>query len=209
VARKGKQDTPNPEDNPSYEDELEAYEGIMFDGLTEEDIKAIFPPGNPGELKVTAEEWKSDWAAGVQAMSDRWKRRTVGTRKDVIKLGAEAEPKYRSKTTEAIRLESRRKALERTTTDEWREMVRVTDPTEYATGATKRSGKFGKKVDLQYDLRVYAKSKMDAMPEETDPQREKKMLAARRTNITIGKFIKGIIDAATARREIDAATAAV
>jgi len=208
VGKSKKSKTPQDSPNPSLDDELAVYEGVMIDDLTLEDIKVLFPPGNPGELKVTAEEWDADWAAGVEAMADRWKRRTVGTRKDVIKLGAAAEPKYKNKVQEAIRLESRRKALERTDTEAWRDMIEATDATEYATGATKRRAKFRRKIDLQYDLRVYAKTRMDAMPEETDPQRERKMLAARRTNIIIGKFIKGIIDAATARRDIDAATAA-
>ena len=189
--------------DPQVEEELKAYQGVMIDDMTPEDIKALFPPGNPGELKVTEEEWGKDWQEGVEDNADRWKRRTVGTKKDVIKLGAEAEPKYKDKVETAIKLESRKKALEKTSTEEWREIVNKTDEGEYSSGATKRRAKMDRKIALQYDLRVYAKGKMDEMPEATDAQREKKMIAARRTNIAIGQFIKGIIDAAACKKAID------
>jgi len=188
------------------EQSLAALKDVYIDDLTMDELSIIFPRGNPAELKVTLEEWVSDWAAGVEAMADRWKRRTVGTRKDVIKLGALAEPKFKSKMQEALRLESRRKALEKTSTEEWRDMVEVTDAGDYSTGATKRQPKFRRKTELQYPMREYAKARIDAMPEETDAQRERRLVAAKRTNVIIGNFMKGIIDAATCRREIDAQT---
>ena len=181
--------------------------GKFIDELTREEILQIFPQGNPGELKVDETTWKSDWSEGVTATGDRWKRRTTGTKKDIVALAIKAEPKYKQKMEDVIKNESRAKALGRTNTAEVLAAVAATDATEFVTGATKRASKFGKKISAQYPLRVYAKTKMDAMPEGTDAQREKKMIAARRTNIAIGLFLKGVKTDSETRAAIDAACA--
>jgi len=157
-------------------------------------------------VKVTAEEWREDWKAGVDAMKERWKKRTVGTRKDVVKLAIAAEPKFKDKMETALKEERRAKALKKIDTEFWRDMVEVTDATEYSEGALKRGDKFGMRIDEMYELRNYAALRIKAMPEATDPQREKRMLAARKTNLIIGAFMKGVITAAEARTKIDEVT---
>ncbi len=81
----------------------------------------------------------------------------------------------------------------------------ATPASTYSEGATRRLPKFQKKLGLQYPLREYAKTKMDAMPEETSGQRDKKLVAAKYTNLAIGAFLKGVTDVGTCRSAIDAA----
>jgi hypothetical protein len=182
-----------------------ARPGKFIDDLTREEILKMFPQGNPGELKVDETTWKTDWKEGVEATGERWKRRTAGTKKDIVALAIKAEPKYKQKMEDVIKNESRAKALGRTNTAAVLAAVEATSASEFVTGATKRAGKFGTKISAQYPLRVYAKTKMDAMPEGTDAQREKKMIAARRTNIAIGLFLKGVKTDSETRAAIDAA----
>jgi hypothetical protein len=158
-----------------------------------------------GILKVTAEEWKGDWAAGVANNADRWKRRTEGTKKDVVALAIAAEPKYQDKMKQVLANQSRAKALKQTSTAEVLAAVAATPSSAYSEGASRRAPKFGRKIDTQYPLREYAKKDLDAMPQDTDSQREKKMIAAKRTNQAIGLFLKGVIDIGTCRTQIDAA----
>jgi len=184
----------------------EATATKTVDQMTPEELHEFFGVQPEGILKVTAEEWKADWSAGVTANADRWKKRTEGTKKDIIGLSIAAEGKYADKTKKAIDSGARAKALKQTSTAEVLAAVVATPASTYADGATKRAPKFGKRIDIQYPLREYAKQQIDKMPQDTDAQREKKMLAARRTNLAIGQFLGGIIDVGACRTAIDAAT---
>jgi len=172
-----------------------------------------FPdPDPPEEVAVgprllTPEEWEKDWAEGITAMAERWKRRVSRPKKDPIKAGIAAEDKYADRLREAIAEKRRAKKLEKVGFEGWAEMVAATEAREFSEGALKRRPKFRKITDALQALRLYMVSKLDAMPTATDAQRERKLLAARKCQLIIGRFAKGVITDAEARREIDTATA--
>jgi len=184
----------------------DAIETKTLDELTTEEVEQFLGVQQEGILKVTATEWKDDWSKGVTDNAERWKKRTTGTKKDIVGLAIAAEPKYAEKTKKAIELGSRAKALARTNTAEVIAQVQATPASAYSDGATLRANKFGRRIDAQYPLREYAVKRMNAMKEGTDAEREKKMIASKRCNVIIGQALKGIIDIGTARTQIDKET---
>jgi len=167
------------------------------------------PPEERAEIGpriISPEDWVADWEVGAKAKARKWKRRTLRPKKDPIKEGIAAEGKYADKMRRALEEERRAKGLKAWTFEEWGETVVATKPEDYSRGVTRKRYKMRKKIEIQYDLRVYAAKKLDAMPVDTAEQRERKMVAAKRTNEIIGLYIKGVITDAEARRRIDEET---
>jgi len=160
-----------------------------------------------GPRLLTPEDWSDDWAAGVKAMRDRWKKRVLKPKKDPVAEAIKNEGKWRDRLEEAIREGRFAKKLRKVGFEGWANMVAVTEAREYEDGATKRKAKFlGITKELQ-SIRLYAVQKLDAMPTVTDTDRERKLLAARKVQLIIGAFSKGVITEAEARGKIDAVTA--
>jgi hypothetical protein len=180
----------------------DSTEKRTVDQMTPEELHGFFGVSPEGILKVTEAEWSGDYAQGVTNNADRWKRRTENTKKDIVALAIAAEGKYQTKMKEVIANSTRAKALKQVSTAEVIAAVVATPASTYAEGATKRLPKFNKKLALQYPLREYAKQQLDAMAQDTSAQRDKKLVAAKYTNLAIGKFLKGGSDVGTCRTEI-------
>jgi len=173
-------------------------------------------PDDPPEEKfeigpriIEPDLWVEDWETGVKVKARKWKQRALRPKKGPITAGKSdlAEAKYADVMRTVIDQERRRKGLEPWTDEEWGETIVVTRPEEYVQGATKKRYKMEKKIDAQYALRVYAATKLDAMPVATAAERDAKMLANLHCMRIIGEFMKGVITEAEARSRIDAATA--
>jgi len=181
---------------------------------THKSISNPDPPQIPeryalGPRIISVEDWVADWQTGIRAKMIKWKARALSPKKPPITRGIAAEGKYKDKMEIVLAQERRKKGLQRWTDEEWGETIVKTRPEDYRDGALKKAYKMNRKIALQYDLRVYAAEKLDAMPVDTVEQRERKLVAAKRTNEIVGLFIKGIITAAEARSRIDAETAPV
>jgi len=161
-----------------------------------------------GPIIVSPEEWVEDWLTGVEAKARKWKRKALRPSAPPITRGksAAAEAKFKDKMSKVLEQQRRRKGLEKWTDEEWGERIAETMPEDYTRGARRKRYKMHKKIELQHELRGYAKQKLRAMPVATAEQRERKLIAAKRTNEIIGLFIKGVIDATEARRRIDTET---
>jgi len=173
--------------------------------VTPEELHEILGVAPEGVLKVSEAELVDDYAAGVSNNAERWKKRTAGTRKDIIGLSIAAEGKYQNKMKDVIANSTRAKALKGTSTAEVIAAVNATPASTYSDGAAARLPKLRKKWALMYPLREYAKQQLDLMPQDTDAQREKKMIAAKRTNQAVGQFMKGVTDVSACRTAIGAA----
>jgi hypothetical protein len=180
-------------------------DGNLVYEVTPEDLHTFLGVEPEGILKVTEDDWNKDWAAGVTNNAERWKKRTSGTKKDIVALAIAAEGKYVNSMKEVIANGTRAKALKGTNTAEVLAAVANTPAATYSDGALARAPKMAKKLALQYPLREFAKQQLDLMPQDTDAQREKKMISAKRTNQAIGQFLKGVSDIGACRTAITAA----
>lgn len=183
----------------------ETTEPKMVYDLTPEELHIFLGVEPEGILKVSEAEWGDDYNTGVINNAERWKKRTAGTRKDIVGLSIAAEGKYQDKMKQVLANRTREKALRGTSTAEVIAAVNATPASTYSDGATARLPKFRKKLALQYPLREFAKQQLDLMPQDTDSQREKKMVSAKRTNQAIGQFLKGVTDISACRTAISAA----
>jgi len=168
------------------------------------------PPEEKAEIGpriVEPDVGVEDWATGIRAKARKWKERTLRPKKDPIKSGIEAEPKFADKIKKVAELGLRKKALEKWTFDEWGATVAATRPEDFESGALKKRYKMARKIKAQYDARVYAATKLDAMPVATDADREAKMTANLRIMRKLKEFMAGIIGLDEFKRFVDEQTA--
>jgi len=169
------------------------------------EVKSAAKPPNP----ITITEGVIDsatWAGlivkrGADA-AEYWKKRTLSPSKDPIKAGIDAEAYYASQTKAAIDSQARMKALQKTNLTEYGEIVEATPPSAYADGLTRKTVKINTKIGKLQPLVEGLRKAIAAMPETTDGEREKKMIAARRGMKLVGKVMKGVLGPESIAKEL-------
>ena len=123
---------------------------------------------------------------------DEWAKRQINTLKavgrtnylegikspkaDPIQRGIETEAKYAEATRKAIDEERRKKGLEKTSMAEWYTYSANIGADKLVDGVVKRKAKVDKFVTAFQPLLVSHLGKIDALAEETDSDRENRML---------------------------------
>lgn len=123
---------------------------------------------------------------------DAWAKRQIDTLKSVgrtnylqgiktpkadpIQRGIETEAKYAEATRKAIENESRKKGLEKTSMAEWYQYSVNIGADKLVDGVVKREAKVKKFITAYQPLLVTHLGKIDALAEETDSDRENRML---------------------------------
>jgi hypothetical protein len=160
------------------------------------EVASAARPPNP----VTVTEGVLDpttWAGLIvsrgSAAAEYWKKKTLTPKKDPIKAGIDAEAYYASQTKKSIESGARKKALEKTNLTEWGEDVEATPASKYGDALTNKSAKIARKIGKLQPLVEGLRKAIAAMPETTDPEREKKMIAARRGMKLVGQVMKGVV----------------
>jgi len=97
-------------------------------------------------------------------------------KKDPIAAGIAAEDKYANKVKKAIDERSRAKGLEGSSMAEWNMYSETIGRGRLVEGVTKREAKVGDFVQKFQPLLADHVSKVDALPDATDGERENKML---------------------------------
>jgi len=169
------------------------------------EVKSAAKPPNP----ITITEGVIDpvtWAGlivkrGSEA-ADYWKDRTLHPSKDPIKAGIDAEAFYVSQTKAALDSGARKHALEKTNLTEYGEIVEATPASAYGDGITRKKAKIENKIGKLQPLVEGLRKAIAAMPETTDGEREKKMIAARRGMKLVGKVMKGVLGPESISKEL-------
>ncbi len=121
-----------------------------------------------------------------------WKKRQIETLKavgrtnylqgianpkaDPIARGIETEEKWAVETRKAIENESRRKGLEKTDMAEWYKYSSEIGADKLVDGVVKREAKVARFVQTFQPLLVSHLASIDALPEDSDTDRENRML---------------------------------
>jgi len=161
----------------------------------------------PNPITVTEGVLDPDtWAKLIvdrgSAAQDYWKDRTLHPSKDPIAAGIKAEKKFKDRMETVLKNEARKKGLEKTNLTEYGEDVDATPSTAYGDGLKNKSKKITRKISRLQPLVEGLRKAIAAMPEDTDPQREAKMRAARRGMILVGQAMKGIVGPADIEKAI-------
>jgi len=148
-----------------------------------------------------------DWITGVRAKRAKWKKRLTDKGAFVLERAKAAEDKWADKMRGAIEAKARLKALEKVTPEAYNAAVEATAPEDYSRGAERRLAKYKARIAEIRDMVNMIKNLIAKMPEATEDQRERKMLAARRCMIVVGQYRKGIITRTEAESKIREITA--
>jgi len=196
------------------EEERQKLAELMAKAEIVEDPPVDDPPeDDPPDVAVgprlrPREELQRDFAEGVRAKGARFIARISSPKKDPIKEGASdrAEERYASRMSEVLEQRRRQRKLGKMTFVDWANEVAKLRPEDWVGPTTRKADKWGKRWEELEAIRLYAVQKLDAMPVDTAEARKAKMSANLDCMRILGAFSKGVIDAATARSQIDAAT---
>jgi len=171
------------------------------------------PPEDPPEAEKASvgprlpetKDWVSYYLERAVAAKDHWKYKTLHPTTDPIAAGAtdDAEASFKNAMDEVTKTKSRQSALKKMKFEDFGASVELTAPEDYSKAVERKVHKMTAGIEAQHALRLYAVKALDAMPTATEDQRDKKLLAAKKMNIVIGRYLKGIITEATAKSDID------
>lgn len=151
--------------------------------------------GNPitlGARVLSPEEWADKQVKRASDAADAWLEHVQKPRRDPIKAALAASAKRANKIREALEQKKWDKAMAGVDEDLMFEIIRKRGAAAFRAGIEDRKAKVSARTkELQPMVTALAKS-IDAMPDATDADREKRLLAARRGMIEIGKKRRGI-----------------
>lgn len=135
--------------------------------------------GNPRTLAPRLPE-VADWAntqiTNTVNAAERWKKNTMTPRKDPIAEAKKAGPKWENAVKKAIADKNFEKGLAATDEEAMIDAIDKTDPSDFARAVQKREMKITHKLDRLRPLVVAHCQAIDALPTDTEAQREDKVI---------------------------------
>jgi len=149
------------------------------------------PKPNPAVVRriLSKEDWIRKQIDTLKAVGkDNYIIGIRNPKKDPIKAGIEAQARYEEQMKKKEVLERRKKALEKTNIDEWVAVAETLGADKLVDGVVARQFKVERFLDAYIPALEDHLRKIDAMPNVTDADREKKMIE----NLRGLKKLKGI-----------------
>lgn len=175
----------------SFAEDLDA----VLDDTGAAEVKDLTLPDNPvtvGTRVLDAEEWARRQLEGAAAAGSRWMYGVLHPRRNPVAAAMAANQKRKDRLAQAEKEEKWLRSMERVDVDEMYRTVEAVGEAGYTAGVANREGKIKKKVaELQPMVEALAK-RLDEMPQDTEAQREAKMIAAKRGMQEIGRRRRGI-----------------
>ena len=148
---------------------------------------------NPVTKKVIPpDKWTAKLINRAQAGAEDWYNNYLANVDFMLEAAKAAEDKWADKITTAIKEKRRLKSLEKISAGEIRDIVTRLGSGVFTTGIAAREAKIRKVVNELQPLVQSVSDAIRAMPDKTDADREKRLLAARRLMIEVGKKRRGI-----------------
>jgi len=146
--------------------------------------------GNPvtlGPRVITPEEWAGKLASRASAAAETWLANVKRPRKDPVDAAIKANEKRKDKLAEAEKNKKWEKAMTKVSHDEMYATIDKVGSSGYRSGVDARLGKITRVVKELQPMVATLADTIDKMPQNTDAQREARLLAARKGMIEIGK----------------------
>ena len=150
--------------------------------------------GNPitlGPRVKNADEWVDDMISGAEGRAGRWLKNSLAPKKDPKKAALAAKGKYESRMREALDNDHFGKGVNAYDEAAREEVIRTVGESGFKTGVRNHKAKAKAKIDKMRPMVAALATTIDAMPQDSDSDREARMLAARRGMIEIGKKMRG------------------
>ena len=151
--------------------------------------------GNPitlGSLVKSPEEWADKQVKNAANAAAEWEKNVLAPRKDPLKAAIAAAPKRAQKVRESLEQGKWEKAMAKVDEDLMYATIRKRGASAFRAGVEDRKEKVLAVAKELQPMVATLKQSIDAMPDVTDADREKRLLAARRGMIEIGKRRRGI-----------------
>lgn len=149
-------------------------------------------PVTPGDRVPSADEWADKMVANATRSGDEWLKKTLSPRKNPIEAAIAADKKRKDRLDEAERQGKWKKSMERVDVDEMYATIEAVGAGGYTAGIESRKGKIKSKINKLRPQVLALAETIDKMPQDSDAQREARMLAARRGMIKVGQKLRGI-----------------
>jgi hypothetical protein len=171
----------------------------VFHGLAEVytqvglDVRDEIVPPNPVTKKVIPpEKWKERLIKRATAAADDWLEGVKNPSRDPVKAAIEADAKWKDRLTQSMKEDRRKKALEKVSHADIVAVVEKLGTRAFTDGIAAREAKIKKRIGELQPLVQAVSDAIQAMPDATDADREKRLLMARRLMIEVGKKRRGI-----------------
>jgi hypothetical protein len=151
--------------------------------------------GNPmtlGPVVISPEEWAEKQVTRAANAASEWEKNVLRPRRDPIAAAIAAAPKRDQKVRESLEQKKFEKAMAKVDENLMYEVIRKRGAAAFRSGVEDRRAKVVSRVKELQPMVAALKQTIDAMPDVTDADREKRLLAARRGMIEIGKKRLGI-----------------
>lgn len=181
---------------------LEEFERGLEDAL---DIAEVAPELLPGRQATTegnpinlgprvpeADEWAEDMVRNAQNNADKWLRKVTRPKKDPVEAAKKAAGKWENNLKQAIAEKRFEKGLDGVDHDEMYEIIREGGAEAFANGVSRRAKKIHRKIGQLREHVLALANEIDKLPQDTEAQRDARVLAAVRGMRAIGKRLKGI-----------------
>jgi len=153
--------------------------------VTDEENRAFGEAPAPNPATVTRVLDPKDWVdkqidTMIAVGRENYVRGVKHPKKDPIKAGIAAQPKYEAKMKDPKVLARRKTQLQKTNMDEWVQMAETLGADKIVDGVVKRRYKIERWVARYQPMLKAHLAAIDAMPDVTEADREAKMLANKR-----------------------------
>ncbi len=126
---------------------------------------------------ISPTEWVERQIGNLKAVGEKnYKAGILSPKADPIARGMETEEKWAAAMKEAMDNESRKKGLAKTDMGEWAKYSLESGASKLVEGVVKRKAKVDRFVGAYQPALVTHLSSIDALPEDTDAEREERML---------------------------------
>ena len=150
--------------------------------------------GNPitlGPRVKDADEWVDDMVAGAKARSKNWLKNSLAPRKDPKKAALAAAGKYENRMREALDGKHFDKGVAAYDEGAREAVISAVGTAGFERGVETHKAKAKAKIEKMRPMVAALATTIDSMPQDSDSDREARMLAARRGMLEIGKKMRG------------------
>lgn len=165
-----------------------AQDPDFFQALHHREIAPGVRISNPGPDASTMTE---RYIQGVSQSASRWVQGMQNPRRDPKQAALRAAGKWANRTQEAIQSGAYAAGVQAYDIAEAVQVATADGGTAYTSGATKRQAKVQRTFQRLAPLLGGVSQAIQQMPQDTDQQREARLLQARRMMINVGKQLRG------------------
>jgi len=151
--------------------------------------------GNPitlGPPVISPEEWADKQVSRASNAAGEWEKNVQRPRRNPIEAAIKAGPKRAEKLRESLDQKKWEKAMANVDEALMYDVIRKRGASAFRSGIEDRKPKVLARTKELQPLVASLKVTIDAMPDVTDADREKRLLAGRRGMIEIGKKRRGL-----------------